>query len=149
VRPTFTPTASKASALAWAVPDEPVTIAPAWPIRFPGGAVFGGSLFGVSADLADQNDNVGFVVLLEHTKGFDVIKALDRIAADAETRRLAESSLRKLVNDLICQGSAARNQADPSGRTDFPGNDSEVGLLRRDQARAIRTHQNRRRSAKV
>ena len=39
VRATFTPAASSASALACAVPLDPVTIAPAWPIRFPGGAV--------------------------------------------------------------------------------------------------------------
>ena len=39
VRPTRTPAASSASALAAAVPLEPVMIAPAWPIRLPGGAV--------------------------------------------------------------------------------------------------------------
>jgi hypothetical protein len=39
VRPTLTPLASSASALAAAVPREPETIAPAWPIVLPGGAV--------------------------------------------------------------------------------------------------------------
>ena len=39
VRPTRTPLASSASAFATAVPDEPETIAPAWPICLPGGAV--------------------------------------------------------------------------------------------------------------
>jgi hypothetical protein len=39
VLPTLTPAASRASFLAWAVPDEPETIAPAWPIVFPSGAV--------------------------------------------------------------------------------------------------------------
>jgi hypothetical protein len=39
VRPTRTPRASSASALAFAVPWEPETIAPAWPIVLPGGAV--------------------------------------------------------------------------------------------------------------
>ena len=39
VRPTRTPAASNASALACAVPLEPVTMAPACPIRLPGGAV--------------------------------------------------------------------------------------------------------------
>ena len=39
VRPTRTSAASSASALACAVPLEPVMIAPAWPIRLPGGAV--------------------------------------------------------------------------------------------------------------
>ncbi len=39
VLPTLTPTASRASCLAAAVPDEPDTIAPAWPIVLPSGAV--------------------------------------------------------------------------------------------------------------
>ncbi len=38
VRPTRTPAASSASAFAAAVPFEPVTIAPACPMRLPGGA---------------------------------------------------------------------------------------------------------------
>ena len=38
VRATLTPAASSASAFAAAVPFEPVTIAPAWPMRLPGGA---------------------------------------------------------------------------------------------------------------
>src|SRR5207247_8516948 len=38
VRPTATPEASSASAFAAAVPLDPVTIAPAWPMRLPGGA---------------------------------------------------------------------------------------------------------------
>jgi hypothetical protein len=39
VVPTRTPRASSASFFAWAVPDEPEMMAPAWPIVFPGGAV--------------------------------------------------------------------------------------------------------------
>ena len=39
VLPTLTPAASKASFLASAVPDEPDTMAPAWPIVLPSGAV--------------------------------------------------------------------------------------------------------------
>ena len=39
VLPTLTPTASKASFLAWAVPAEPETIAPACPMVLPSGAV--------------------------------------------------------------------------------------------------------------
>ena len=37
--PTRTPFASRASFFAWAVPEEPEMIAPAWPICLPGGAV--------------------------------------------------------------------------------------------------------------
>ena len=39
VLPTLTPTASRASCLAAAVPEEPETMAPAWPIVLPSGAV--------------------------------------------------------------------------------------------------------------
>ena len=39
VLPTFTPAASSASFFAAAVPDDPDTIAPAWPIVLPSGAV--------------------------------------------------------------------------------------------------------------
>ncbi len=39
VLPTFTPAASRASFFAWAVPEEPDTMAPAWPIVLPSGAV--------------------------------------------------------------------------------------------------------------
>jgi hypothetical protein len=39
VLPTRTPAASRASCLAWAVPAEPETMAPAWPIVLPSGAV--------------------------------------------------------------------------------------------------------------
>ena len=39
VRPTRTPTFSRASFLAWAVPADPEMIAPAWPIVLPSGAV--------------------------------------------------------------------------------------------------------------
>src|SRR5690606_3274126 len=39
VLPTVTPAASSATFLASAVPEEPETMAPAWPIVFPSGAV--------------------------------------------------------------------------------------------------------------
>lgn len=39
VLPTLTPAASRASFFAWAVPDEPETMAPAWPMVLPSGAV--------------------------------------------------------------------------------------------------------------
>ena len=39
VRPTRTPDFSNASFFACAVPEEPLTIAPAWPIVLPSGAV--------------------------------------------------------------------------------------------------------------
>ena len=39
VRPTRTPAASRAALLASAVPEEPETMAPAWPMVRPSGAV--------------------------------------------------------------------------------------------------------------
>ena len=96
VRPTFTPTAANASALAWAVPVEPVMMAPAWPIRLPGGAVNGHvahhglgdrradergrPLLVVAADLADDHRQVGVLVRTEGGEGLDEPDAVDRVA---------------------------------------------------------------------
>ena len=69
------PAASMAAILSSALPEPPEMIAPAWPMRRPGGAVWPamkpttgfftcrldvsrGGFFGVAADLADHDDRV-------------------------------------------------------------------------------------------
>ena len=73
---TLTPAASSAAIFSAAVPLPPEMIAPAWPMRLPGGAVAPAmkaatgffmfalmysarALFGAAADLADHDDAVG------------------------------------------------------------------------------------------
>ena len=86
------------------------TIAPAWPMRRPGGAVApamnpaigflqcsfaqrGGLLLGAAADLADHDDGLGLRVVVEHLEHVEVRGAVDRIAADADAGALAEAEL--------------------------------------------------------
>ena len=50
----------------------------------------GGALFGVAADLADHDDQLGLRVVLEQGEDVDEVGADDRIAADADDRGVAE-----------------------------------------------------------
>jgi len=98
----LTPWASSAAALAAAPPEEPETIAPAWPICLRGcceagdvtdhrlGHVLadelGGALLGVAADLTAHHDQLGLRVVLEETDDVDEVGARDRVAADTNDR---------------------------------------------------------------
>ena len=95
-----------------ASPLPPEMIAPAWPMRRPGGAVrpamkptigllrprrasldeIGGVLLGRAADLADHDDGLGRRIAEEHLQHVDEFRALDRVAADADRGGLAEPS---------------------------------------------------------
>ena len=105
------PAASITAILSSAPPLPPEMIAPAWPMRRPGGAVrpsdkadnrllaaaFGlvgdelrGVFLGRAANFADHDDRFGGVIGQEHFQNFDEFGALDRVAADADRGRLAK-----------------------------------------------------------
>ena len=48
----------------------------------------------VAADLADHQDRLGLRVVLEQLQQVDLVGADDRVAADADARRLAEAQAR-------------------------------------------------------
>ena len=104
-------------------------IAPAWPIRLPGGAVWPamnpttgfvtcclderrGLLLVGAADLADQHDRLGLRIGLEGREAVDEVGADDRVAADADAGGLADAGAGQLVDDLVGQRAAARDQPD-------------------------------------
>ncbi len=134
-------------------------IAPAWPIRLPGGAVWPamnaasgfvnspealqrGRLFlGVAADLAHHQDGVGVRVVLEHAEDVDEARAVDRVAADADARALADAEVRELPDRFIRQGSRPADDADPSRLVDISRHDADLALPGRDDARAVRADQ--------
>ena len=126
---TVTPAASSAAIFSAAVPLPPEMIAPAWPMRRPGGAVWPamkpttgflkcalihrrGVLFGAAADLADHDHRLGLRVGREQLQRVDEGGADERVAADADARRLAEAELRELVDRLVGQRAALRHDAD-------------------------------------
>src|SRR6202049_1457754 len=110
---TAMPAASIAAVLEAASPLPPEMIAPAWPMRRPGGAVrpamnptigfFRPRLASLlrnsgastppprPADLADHDDRLGCRIAEKHLQHVDELGALDRVAADAGGGGLAEA----------------------------------------------------------
>src|SRR4026207_1462879 len=173
------PAASIAAIFSAAVPLPPAMMAPAWPMRRPGGAVWpqmnpttglvtwaltkgggpsparapqrpahrrgewgldegGGLLLGGAADLPDHHDRGRLGIGLEEPQHVDEVGAGDRIAADAHARRLPEPALGELMDHLVGERAAARDHPHVAHLVDVAGHDADLGLARRDQARAVR-----------
>src|SRR5205823_6398098 len=71
----------------------------------------------------------------------DEVRALDRVAADADRGRLAEPERGQLVHDLVGQRVGARHDADAARLVDVAGHDADLALTRRDHARTVRADQ--------
>ena len=109
---TWMPAASSAATLPAAVPAPPLMIAPAWPMRRPGGAVRPAMKAAIGlwrrcsaakaaarssaspADLADEDHGVGRRVVAEAGQDVHEVGAHDRVAADADAGRLADATRR-------------------------------------------------------
>ena len=111
-----------------AVPAPPEMIAPAWPIRRPGGAVRPAmkaaiglrdlaraegrrTLLLLATDLADHHDRLGLRVLVEEVDDVDEAGPDDRVAADPDAGRLADARIGHGLDDLVRQGSGATTRA--------------------------------------
>src|SRR5258708_4917040 len=122
-----------AAVLEPASPLPPEMIAPAWPMRRPGrrgdagekptlgllAAAFalidqkrGGFSLGEPADFADHDDRGGFWIGQKHLQHVDEFGALDWIAADTDSRGLAEALLGGLEHRFIGQRARPRHDAD-------------------------------------
>ena len=153
------PALSIAAILSSAPPLPPEIMAPAWPMRRPGGAVRAGDeaddglraaalglvlqelrgvFLGLAADFADHDDRLGLGIGEEHLQRVDEFHALDRIAADADRRRLAEAFLRRLEHRLIGKRARARNDADAAALEDIARHDADLAFAGRHHAGAIR-----------
>ena len=71
------------------------------------------------------------------------IRADDRIAADADARRLADLALRELSDRFVRQRSAARHDADVSFQMNVARHDADLAFARRNDARTVRPDQPR------
>ncbi len=133
LRATSTPAAWRALILESAVSSAPPMMAPAWPMRRPGGAVlpamnaatgfltlalmYCGRLDLVgAADLADHEDGVGVGVGVEHADALDVVDAADGVAADADAGALGDAALAGLPDGLVGERAGAADDADGSCR---------------------------------
>src|SRR6266567_4960380 len=66
----------------------------------------------VAADLTDEHDDLGLGIGLESCEHVDERRADDRIAADADDRRVAQPELGELVADLVRERPRARDEPD-------------------------------------
>src|SRR5689334_13809272 len=106
----------------------------------PGGRFF----LGTASDLADHDHRVGLAILGEELQRVDVRGADERIAADADARALAEADARQLMNRLVGERAALRDDADAAFLADVGGDDAGLRLAGRDEARTVRADQTRR-----
>jgi hypothetical protein len=126
---TWIPDERSAAIFSAAVPLPPAMIAPAWPMRRPGGAVCpamnatiglvtcarakaGRFFLGGPADLADHDDGLRVRVVLEEPEHVDEVRADDRISADPDARGLSDAAPRELVDRLVGERPAARDDPD-------------------------------------
>jgi hypothetical protein len=103
----------------------------------------GGLFLGAAADLADEHDRLGLGVLGEEPQGVDEGRADERVAADADAGGLAEAEQRELVDRLVGERAALRDDPDAARLADVAGDDAGLGLPGRDDAGAVRPDQPR------
>src|SRR2546429_5370819 len=104
---------------------------------------FGGALFGVAADFADQNNGVRVRIVGEKLDGVEKCRANDGIAADANARGLADAELRQLMDGFVGERAAAADDANVALLVDTAGHDADFAFAGGDDARAVRTDETR------
>src|SRR3546814_18595083 len=65
------------------------------------GDELGRFLFGRTTDLADHDDALRLLVVLEQLQAVDEVQAVDRVAADADHGRLAQARVGRLLDRLV------------------------------------------------
>ena len=65
------------------------------------------ALLGAAADLADHDHAVGVRVVVEELEHVDEVRAVDRVAADADAGRLADAERRELADGFVGQRAAS------------------------------------------
>src|SRR5579863_10434645 len=98
------------------------------------GAIF----LGRAADLANHDDRLRVGVGQKHLEHVDEIRAIDRVAANADAGRLAEPNRCRLGDRLIGQRAGARDDADMALLVDVTRHDSDLAFARRYDARTVR-----------
>src|SRR5579864_7390032 len=88
------------------------------------GAIF----LGRAADLADHDDRLRVGVGEKHLEDINEIRAIDRVAANADAGRLAEPDRCRLRDRLIGERAGARDDADMALLMDVTRHDSDLAF---------------------
>ena len=89
-----------------------------------------GLLLLITADLADEHHDLRLGIGLEPPQDVDERRADDRVAADADDRRVPQPELGQLVPDLVRERPGARDEPDATLAKDLRGDDSRIRLTR-------------------
>src|SRR6185437_1781805 len=98
---------------------------------------FGSLFLGAAADLADHDDAFGLLVVLEQLEAIDEVHAVDRIAADADHRGLAQAHVGRLEHGFIRQRARTRHDRDLAWLVDVARHDADLAFAGRDDAGAV------------
>ena len=154
---TCTPALASASIFSAAVPLPPAMIAPAWPMRRPGGAVCpamnpttgfrkllamnaAASSSAEAANLANHHDRLSSRIVSEQAKRIDEARPNQRVTADADAGRLAAGrawSADVWLRMSVCR-SSRQSRRGPSLQM-WPGMIPAFACPGRNQTGAIRT----------
>ena len=100
---------------------------------------------GVAADFTDHDDRFGLGVVVEHLQHFEMVGAVDRISADADTGALAVAELGELEHSFVSESARAGNHADVAALVDVARSDADAAAAVRflaaagsDEAGAVR-----------
>src|SRR5467141_2134894 len=96
-----------------------------------------------AADLAHHDHRFGLRVVIEHAWNVDVLQSVDRITADADAARLAESDFHQLPDRFISQRPGARHDSHRPLLVDVARHDADLDLVGRDHAGAVRPDEQR------
>ncbi|NBW90584.1 MAG: DUF1611 domain-containing protein, partial [Gammaproteobacteria bacterium] len=102
-----------------------------------------GFFFRRTADLTDHDDRLGLGISKEHLEHVDEFRALHRVTADADSRRLAEAFLRSLEHSFIGQRARTRHDADIARTEDVGRHDADLRFTSGHDAGAVRTNKAR------
>ena len=100
-------------------------------------------LLGAAADLADHDDPVRLRIVAEFHQTIDEVRPVERIAADPDARRLAQSGDGRLMHGLVRERAGTGHHPDSALRVDIPGHDPDFAFPRLDDAGTIRSDQAR------
>src|SRR5215813_5965967 len=99
--------------------------------------------FRVAADFTDHDDGMRLGIVVEQLDGIEERCADNRIAADADTRGLANAEARELIHSFVRERPAAADNANVAGLVNSSRHDADFAFAGRNDARAIRTDEAR------
>src|SRR2546422_923438 len=116
-------------------------ISPAWRASTASGLMIE-NVLSVNPDLADHHDGGGPRVVVEQAQGVRMVRADDRVAADADAGGLADAEGRELGHRLVGEGPGTAHHPHRPALVDVAGHDPDLALLpRRDHPGAVRAYE--------